>query len=58
LKIAKGKGMTGTWDEHEGKPLTRGFTLGHAVESEWFAQIYSDVALDKDRWTFHHDGSL
>jgi len=47
--------VTGTWDEHEDKPWTRGFTLGHATESEC-AQIYSDVVLDKDRWTFDRDG--
>jgi hypothetical protein len=58
LKIATEQGMTGTWDEHENKPWTRGFTLGHATESEWFAQIYSDVVLDKDRWTFHRDGGI
>jgi hypothetical protein len=58
LKIATEQGMTGTWDEHEDKPWTRGFTLGHATESEWFAQIYADVVLDKDRWTFNGDGGI
>jgi hypothetical protein len=58
LKIATEQGMTGTWDEHENKPWTRGFTLGHATESEWFAQIYSDVVLDQDRWTFDRDGGI
>ncbi len=58
LKIATEQGVTGTWDEHKNKPWTRGFTLGHATESEWFAQIYSDVVLDKDRWTFDRDGGL
>jgi hypothetical protein len=52
LRIATEQGVTGTWDEHENKPWTRGFTLGNADESEWFAQIYSDVVLDKDRWSF------
>lgn len=50
--------MTSTWDEHKNKPWTRGFTLGCADESEWFAQIFSDVVLDKDRWTFHSDGGI
>jgi len=58
LKIATEQGVTGTWDEHEDKPWTRGFTLGHTTESEWFAQIYSDVVLDKDRWTFDRDGGI
>lgn len=58
LKIATEQGVTGTWDEHEGKPWTRGFTLGHATESEWFAEIYADVVLDKDRWTFNGDGGI
>ncbi len=52
LKIATQQGITGEWEEHEGKPWTRGFTLGHTEESEWFAEIYEDVELDKDRWTF------
>jgi hypothetical protein len=30
LKIATEQGVTGTWDQHEGRPWTRGFTLGHA----------------------------
>ncbi|PXY17577.1 hypothetical protein BAY60_34245 [Prauserella muralis] len=58
LKIATEQGVTGNWDEHENKPWTRGFTLGHTTESEWFAQIYSDVVLDKDRWTFPSDGGI
>jgi hypothetical protein len=57
-KIATEQGATGAWDEHENKPWTRGFTLGHATESEWFAQIYSDVVLDKDRWTFDRGGGI
>lgn len=52
LKIATEQGMTGHWEEHDGKPWTRGFTLGRAKESEWFAEIYEDVVLDKTRWTF------
>jgi hypothetical protein len=58
LKIATEQGVTGTWNDHENKPWTRGFTLGHVTESEWFAQIYSDVVLDKDRWTFDDDGGI
>jgi hypothetical protein len=58
LKIATEQGVTGDWDEHKNKPWTRGFTLGHATESEWFAQIYSDVELDKDRWNLDHDRGI
>lgn len=56
LKIATEQGVTGTWDGHANKPWTRGFTLGRAEESEWFAQIYSDVVLNKDRWDFREGG--
>ncbi|WP_143101986.1 hypothetical protein [Amycolatopsis marina] len=55
LKIATEQGVTGPRHEHQGKPSTRGFTLGQAKESEWLAEIYEDVVLDKDRWTFSHD---
>ncbi|WP_157362017.1 hypothetical protein [Haloechinothrix halophila] len=55
LKIATEQGIIGEWKDHVDKPWTRGFTLGCAEESEWFAEIYDDVVLDKDRWTFRHD---
>ena len=58
LKIATEQGVTGSWDEHQDKPWTRGFTLGRVTESEWFAQIYLDVVLSKDRWTFDGDGGI
>lgn len=50
LKICRHQGETGRHEEHAGKPHTRGFTLGHAEDSEWLAEIYSDVVLDKQRW--------
>jgi hypothetical protein len=37
-------------DTEPNKPWTRGFTLSHAEDSEWFAEIYSDVELDQSRW--------
>lgn len=52
LKIAVEQGITETSAEHRGRPWTRGYTLSHARDSEWFAQVYSDVVLDKNRWTF------
>jgi hypothetical protein len=55
LKIAQHQGITGSLKEHEGKPWTRGFTLSHADDSEWFAEIYSDVILDKIRWKLDED---
>jgi len=54
-KIAKGQGITKEEEYHRGKPWTRGFTLGHASESEWLAEIYSDVELTKSRWNFDDD---
>jgi len=53
LKIAQSQGITG--DRDNGKPWTRGFTLSHADDSEWFAEIYSDVMLDKSRWRLDED---
>jgi len=49
MKIARYQGITGHMVD-EGKPWTRGFTLSHTDDSEWFAEIYSDVVLDKNRW--------
>ncbi|MFD4636970.1 hypothetical protein ACFWN2_06620 [Lentzea sp. NPDC058436] len=58
LKIAVEQGITGRWAEHADKPWTRGFTLGQARESEWFAEIYSDVVLDQERWSFRADDGI
>lgn len=55
LKIALRQGETAESQQHEDKPWTRGFTLSHADESEWFAEIYSDVVLDKNRWELDED---
>ncbi|MFF4540846.1 DUF7019 family protein [Streptomyces aureus] len=49
IALNQGSGSPGTDQE----PWTRGFTLGHAHECEWFAQIYTDVELTQSRWTFH-----
>jgi hypothetical protein len=48
MRIATDQGKTR--ETEDGKPWTRGFTLSQADESEWFAEIYSDVELDKERW--------
>jgi hypothetical protein len=55
LKIALGQGLTGHITIHKDRPWTRGFTLGCAEDSEWFAEIYVDVLLDRNRWDFHVD---
>ncbi len=48
LKIATKQGVVP--DSEDGNPWTRGFTLSHTDDSEWFAEIYADVELDKSRW--------
>lgn len=55
LKIAQDQGISGRREEHEGKPWTRGYTLSHAEDSEWFAEIHTDVVLDKSRWRLDED---
>ena len=52
LKIALGQGVTTYVSEHRDRPWTRGFTIGSAEDTEWFADIYVDVELTKDRWDF------
>ncbi|MCP3822656.1 hypothetical protein NLX86_32605 [Streptomyces sp. A3M-1-3] len=36
--------------DHEGRPWTRGYTLGHDHQAQWCAEIYADVVLDDARW--------
>jgi hypothetical protein len=50
LNIALNQGSIGTEQDHEDRPWTRGYTLAHADDSEWFAQIYTDVLLTESRW--------
>ncbi|MFE3430306.1 hypothetical protein [Streptomyces sp. NPDC059171] len=50
LKLASYQGSTSADEEHQGSPWTRGYTLAHADDSEWFAQIYTDVVLTEGRW--------
>lgn len=57
LNLALHQGSTGTEEEHQGRPWTRGYTLGHADDSEWFAQIYTDVALTDGRWNLRGEMS-
>ncbi|WP_316521144.1 hypothetical protein [Kitasatospora brasiliensis] len=58
LKIALFQGSSGPDEEHDGRPWTRGFTLGSAESCEWFAVVYEDVVLDRDRWRFRDDDLL
>ncbi|MFF2508760.1 hypothetical protein ACFVTY_36150 [Streptomyces sp. NPDC058067] len=55
LKIALCQGSTGTHEEHADHPQTRGFTVGHHETCSVFAEVYSDVVLDPQRWN-HHSG--
>jgi hypothetical protein len=50
MNIALHQGETGHTKKHAGKPWTRGFTIGSGDNVEWFAEIFRDVELDKDRW--------
>lgn len=56
LKIATQQGVTGRSQDHAGQPWTRGFTLGSTEASEWLAEIYLDVEVDKVRWNLQRDG--
>ncbi|WUR58535.1 hypothetical protein OHS32_26010 [Micromonospora chokoriensis] len=51
MKIAFDQGFTQESREAIDQPWMRGYTFADAPESEWFAEIYSDVVLDKDRWS-------
>jgi hypothetical protein len=55
MKIALYQGATGYRNENKDKPWTRGFTIGSAEATEWFAEIYVDVELSEDRWNFSAD---
>lgn len=52
LNIALDRGTT---PRHNSKgsqvPQLRGYTLGQGMDYEWWAEIYTDVELDRDRWT-------
>ncbi|MDO3701741.1 hypothetical protein Q3W71_08610 [Micromonospora sp. C28SCA-DRY-2] len=51
MKIAFDQGFTQESREATDRPWMRGYTFGDATDSEWFAEIHSDVVLDKDRWS-------
>lgn len=57
LKVALRQGETPAGAEHAGRPETRGFTMGHAGECEFVAEVYTDVLLDPQRgWNL--DGEM
>lgn len=56
LRIALEQGITRDSSVHQGRPETRGFTLGHAGACEFVLQVYKDVPLNQRRW--NHRGSL
>ncbi|WP_411769482.1 DUF7019 family protein [Streptomyces gramineus] len=51
LHMALNQGSEHPGTDHE-EPWTRGLTLAHAHDCEWFAQIYTDVELTQSRWDF------
>ncbi|MCZ4123788.1 hypothetical protein [Streptomyces sp. H39-S7] len=57
LEIALGDRERGE-DGTSGDPWTRRWTLGHAIDVEWLAVIYSDVTLDRGRWRFDGGSAL
>jgi hypothetical protein len=58
LRIAKYQGDNTYYDEHRDEPWTRGFAFADASDAEWFAEIYSDVVLDKQRWDLDEDDDV
>lgn len=55
LSMALRQGMSP--EEHDGRPETRGMTLGHG-DCEFVAEVYTDVTLDPERWHWHDDDEL
>ncbi|MDI5968612.1 hypothetical protein POF50_004500 [Streptomyces sp. SL13] len=55
LQMALRQGMSP--EEQEGRPETRGMTLGQGV-CEFVAEVYTDVTLDPERWHHHDDDPL
>ncbi|MEU7260584.1 hypothetical protein AB0B21_32950 [Streptomyces rimosus] len=52
LQIALCQGVTGSDEEHAGRPESRGFTLGECGGCEFFAEVYTDVVLSPGRRRF------
>ncbi|MFF4409858.1 hypothetical protein [Streptomyces sp. NPDC001404] len=55
LRIALHQGAGGNDAEHADRPETRGFTIAHAEACWYFAEIYTDVVLDPQRWNLDGD---
>ncbi|MFF0740654.1 hypothetical protein ACFYVL_09650 [Streptomyces sp. NPDC004111] len=53
LKIALRQGSSGPDEQHAGRPETRGFTVGHSGECTVLLKVYTDVVVDRERWSFH-----
>ncbi|MEU4174807.1 hypothetical protein [Streptomyces sp. NPDC026589] len=49
LKIAVQQGEQ-RGGAHDGRPWTRGYTLGHDRQAQWCAEVYADVVLEDSRW--------
>lgn len=55
LKIVLHQGSAGIAEDHADGPEARGFTIGHSGDCQFFAEIYTDVVLDPQRWNFKDD---
>lgn len=53
LNMALRQGMSP--NEEEGRPETRGMTLGLGGDCEFVAEVYTDVVLDRSRWLDRDD---
>jgi hypothetical protein len=51
MKIATHQGTNDRFSDDPSQPWNRGYTFADASDSDWFAEIYSDVILDRDRWS-------
>lgn len=50
LKVALRQGTSKVSDADLSRPQLRSFTIGHAEDVEWFAEVHLDVEIDPDRW--------
>ncbi|MEU1307766.1 hypothetical protein ABZ419_02555 [Streptomyces cinnamoneus] len=52
LRIAFEQGHRGPETDRDGRPEIRAFTMGHNGDCTFFAEVYTDVVLNPDRWAF------
>jgi len=51
LKVALRQGISKASAADPSRPQLRGFTIGHAEDVEWFAEVHMDVEIDPERWS-------